>query len=311
LDRDATAPQWSSESRTVYFIADDRGSTHVYAARNDGTVRQVTTKPERLTGFSLADNGRAASVRWSATEGGDVVSFTVDVATQPVTLAEPNGKLLADREIGAVEEIGWESAGNRVQGWLVKPAGFDAGKKYPLLVDVEDDPRRMCGVEFSLRAQALAAKGMLVLCGNPRGTPGYGEQFGDLLRTRNPGDDLDDLLRGVEAVVAKGFVDPQRVSLEGGLVAAWALGHAERFGRMVARKPVVIWGERSPILAAGNFRTPTLILAPEGDGQAGLLWKALEGNRVAREWMRWTGERPGDRVAEVEAVAAWLSAPGK
>jgi dipeptidyl aminopeptidase/acylaminoacyl peptidase len=311
LDRDATAPQWSSESRTVYFTADDRGSTHVYAARNDGTVRQVTNKAERLAGFSLADNGRAASVRWSATEGGDVVTFTVDVATQPVTLAEPNGKLLAEREIGAVEEIAWESGGNQVQGWLTKPAAFDPAKKYPLLVDVQDDPRRMCGVEFSPRAQVLAARGMVVLCGNARGTPGYGEQFGHLLRTRYPGDDLDDLLRGVEAVVAKGWVEPERVSLAGGLVAAWALGHTTRFARVVARRPVVVWGERSPILAAASFRTPTLILAPAGEGQAELLWRALGENQAAREWVKWDGARPGDRVAELEAAAAWLSGPGR
>jgi acylaminoacyl-peptidase len=287
LDRDATAPQWSSESRTVYFIADDRGATHVYAARNDGTVRQVTNKPERLAGFSLADNGRAASVRWSSTEGGDVVSFTVDVATQPVTVAEPNGKLLAEREIGAVDPIEWDSDGNRVQGWLVKPPAFDPSKKYPMLVDVEDDPRRMSGVEFSLRAQVLAARGIVVLRANPRGTPGYGEQFGHLLRTRNPGDDLDDLVRGVDAAVAKGFVDGQRVTIEGGLVAAWALGHTVRFARVVARRPVVVFGERSPILAAASFRTPTLILAPAGDGQAELLWQALEAANVPREWARW------------------------
>jgi acylaminoacyl-peptidase len=311
LDRDASAPQWSSESRTVYFIADDRGSTHVYAARNDGTVRQVTNKPERLAGFSLADNGRAAGVRWSATEGGDVVSFTVDVATQPVTLAEPNGKLLAEREMGAVEEIGWTSDGNQVQGWLVKPPGFDPAKKYPLLVDVEDAPRRMAGGEFSLRAQILAARGMVVLRANPRGTPGYGEQFGHLLRTRYPGDDLDDLLRGVDAAVAKGFVDGGRVSLAGGLVAAWALGHSDRFARVVARRPVVVWGERSPILAAASFRTPTLILAPEVDGQAELLWEALGANRVSRAWARVVGVRPGGRVAELEAAAGWVSESGK
>ena len=116
LDRDAADPQWSSESRTVYFLADDRGATHVYAARNDGTVRQATDKPERLRGFSLADNGRAASVRSSATEGGDVVTFTVDVVSQPVTLAAPNEHLLADREIGPVEEMTYQSDGTEHPG---------------------------------------------------------------------------------------------------------------------------------------------------------------------------------------------------
>jgi dipeptidyl aminopeptidase/acylaminoacyl peptidase len=324
LDRDAADPQWSSESRTVYFLADDRGATRVYAARNDGTVRQATDKPERLRGFSLADNGRAASVRSSATEGGDVVTFTVDVVSQPVTLSAPNEHLLADREIGPVEEMAYQSDGRSIQAWLVKPAGFDAGRKYPLLVDVADDPRRMYGVEFQLRAQILAARGFVVLLANPRGTPGYGEEFGHLLRTRYPGDDFDDLMRGVDTAIAKGSIDPQRVAIAGGLVAAWAIGHTPRFYRAVARRPVVDWAmdieraaaamggmpwddpeqyvKHSPIYFAQNFKTPTLILAGEADAQSEQLYRALEARRVEAALVR----SGGDEAAELEAILGWL-----
>jgi acylaminoacyl-peptidase len=327
LDRDATAPQWSSESRTVYFLADDRGSTHVYAARNDGTVRQITNKAERLAGFSLSDNGRAVSIRSSAAEGGVVGTFTVDVVSQPVTLADPNGNLLAERSIGGVEQIEYESDGSRDQAWMTKPPGFEPGKKYPLLVDARDDPRAMCGVEFSIRAQILAAGGMVVLCANPRGTPGYGEQFGHLLRTRYPGDDFDDLMRGLDAAIAKGFVDAERVSIVGGLLTAWGIGHTERFWRAVARRPVVDWAvdlgragpmgampwedpdqfvKRSPLFSAQNFRTPTLILAPEVDAQADQLYRALQARKVGVEFVRWEGERPSERVVELEAVLGWV-----
>ncbi len=325
LDRDAAEPQWSSESRTVYFIADDRGTTHVYAARNEGTIRQVTSKPERLQGFSLADNGRAVSVRSSATEGGDVVTFTVDSVSQPVTLAAPNDQLLADRHIGPVEEIGYDSAGHSIQAWLVKPPAFEASKKYPLLVDVADDPRAMYGVEFALRAQILAAAGFVVLRANPRGAPGYGEQFGHLLRTRYPGDDLDDLLRGADAAIAKGYIDPDRISIAGGLVAAWAIGHTPRFHRAVARRPIVDWAlhidraapamgalpwddpdqyvKHSPIYFAYNFRTPTLILAGEPDPGSDQLYDALRARKVETALAR-LGDNP---VLELQAALAWLA----
>jgi len=318
LDRDAEAPQWSSESRTVYFIADDRGATHVYASRNDGTVRQVTSKPERLGGFSLADNGRAVSVRSTGSEGGDVVSFTVDTVSQPVTLAAPNEHLLADRGIGAVEELAYPSEGHTIQAWLVKPPAFDGAKKYPLLVDVADDPRRMYGVEFQLRAQILAARGFVVLCANPRGAPGYGEEFGSLLRTRNPGDDFDDLMRGVDAAVARGYVDPQRIAIAGGTVSAWAIGHSPRFYKAVARHPVVDWAaapgtavwedpelytKRSPIYFAENFRTPTLVLAGEADAQSEMLYRALRSRGVEAALAR-TGRDP---ALELELVLAWLA----
>jgi dipeptidyl aminopeptidase/acylaminoacyl peptidase len=324
LDRDATSPQWSSESRTVYFLADDRGATHIYASRSDGTVRQVTDKPERLTGFSLADNGRAVSVRSTATEGGDVVTFTVDSISQPVTLAAPNDRLLADRNIGPIEELTYTSAGNTVQAWLVKPPAFDASKKYPLLVDVADDPRRMYGVEFPLRAQIFAARGFVVLCANPRGAPGYGEQFGNLLRTRYPGDDFDDLLPGIDAAIAKSSVDGQRVAIAGGLVAAWAIGHSTRFYRAVARYPIVDWAaapdraavvlgampweepdlyaKRSPIYFAQNFRTPTLVLAGDADAQSEALYRALRSRGVEAALVR----LKDDRALELETIIGWL-----
>ena len=223
LDRDVSHPQWSNDSRTVYFLADDRGATHVYAARNDGSVRQVTNAPERLRGFSLADNGRAVTVRRDVGAPAELVTFPVDLPAKPVKLAAANTALLAERDTGAVEEIQYASDGKTIQGWIVKPPAFDAAQKYPLLVDVDDAPRRMCGPEFRLRAQIFAARGFVVLCANPRGTPGYGEEFGNLIRSRFPGDDFDDLMRGVDHLIAKGYIDPARLSISGR--SAGRLGH--------------------------------------------------------------------------------------
>jgi acylaminoacyl-peptidase len=334
LDRDADHPQWSSESRTVYFTAEDRGATHVYAARNDGTVRQVTSRPERLRGFSLADNGRAASVRATAADFGDVFTFTVDVATEPVTVAAPNRQLLAGRALGAVEELTWLSGGYTVQSWLVKPPAFDPSRKYPLLVDVADDPRRMYGPEFSPRAQILAAAGFVVLCANPRGTPGYGEDFGNLLRTRYPGDDFDDLMRGVDAAIARGLVDARRIHIAGGLLAAWAIGHTDRFRSAIARHPIVDWTadvalspggdrraadwmgampwedpdqyvKRSPLYAAANFKTPVLILAREHDPESDELYFALRQRRAEATVARIPSGAAAP-VLELQATLAWL-----
>ena len=111
LDRDSTGPQWSSDSRTVYFIADDRGSTHVYAGRNDGSTRQATSSAERLRGFTLADNGRAVSVRSTAAGAEEVVTFAVDVAPAPLVLAALNQALIAERQAGAAQEITFPSGG--------------------------------------------------------------------------------------------------------------------------------------------------------------------------------------------------------
>ena len=335
LDRDVMYPQWSNESRTVYFLADDRGSTHLYAGRNDGTARQVTSRVERLRWFSLADNGRAVTVRSTATEGGNLITFAADLPGGVVTLAEPNDRLMADRFLGDVQEIQYDSDGKNIQAWLVKPPRFDAAKKYPLLLDIRDVPRDMYGVEFQMRAQIFASAGYVVLCANPRGTPGYGEEFGHLLRTRFPGDDADDLLRGVEFAVKQSYVDPKHIVMTGGLVAAWLLGHSDRFASAVARHPVVDWAsdvatapdgarraaewmgampwddpdqymKRSPLFFASGFKTPTLVIAGDSDPGSDELFFALQQRKVDSALVKITGIRPSAQVLELDATLGWL-----
>jgi dipeptidyl aminopeptidase/acylaminoacyl peptidase len=334
FDRDVARPQWSSDSRTIYFLAEDNGAAHVYAARLDGTVRQVTKGQERLLDFSLADNGRAAAIRSSATEGGDAISFAADLPGGVTTLAAPNEHLLAERHIGAVEEIHFDSGAHTVQGWLVKPPDFDGSRKYPLLLDIQDNPRAMYGYEFQLRAQIFAAAGYAILLANPRGSPGYGEEYGNLLKSRYPGDDADDLLRGVDYSVSKGYGDAKRLAVSGGLIAAWIIGHTDRFSTAVLRDPIADWlteiatrpdglrraaswmgalpwddpdqyVKHSPVYFAGNFKTPTLVLGdtPESDE----IDFALRTRKVDSALVRLPiGGGPGVGVLELESELAWI-----
>jgi dipeptidyl aminopeptidase/acylaminoacyl peptidase len=334
FDRDVARPQWSSDSRTIYFLAGDSGAAHVYLARLDGTVHPVTKGQERLRDFSLADNGRAAAIRSSATEGGDAISFAADLPGGVTALAAPNDHLLAERQIGAVEEIHYDSGGHTVQGWIIKPPGFDPSVKYPLLVDIQDNPRAMYGYEFQLRAQILASAGYALLLANPRGSPGYGEQFGSLLRTRYPGDDADDLLRGVDYAVTKGFIDAKHLAVSGGLVAAWIIGHTDRFSAAVLRDPIADWlidiatqpdglrraaswmgampwddpdqyVKHSPVYFARNFQTPTLVL---GDSPAAdEMDFALRARKVDSALVRLpVAGGPAVNVLELEAELAWI-----
>jgi dipeptidyl aminopeptidase/acylaminoacyl peptidase len=334
FDRDVVKPQWSSDSRTIYFLAEDRGAAHVYLARLDGTVHPVTKGQERLRDFSLADNGRAAAIRSSATEGGDAISFAADLPGGVTTLAAPNEHLLAERQIAAMEEIHYDSGGHTIQGWIVKPAGFDPSVKYPLLVDIQDNPRAMYGYEFQLRAQILAAAGYALLLANPRGSPGYGEEFGSLLRTRYPGDDADDLLRGVDYAVTRGFIDAKHLAVSGGLVAAWIIGHTDRFSAAVLRDPIADWlidiatrpdglrraaswmgampwdepdqyVKHSPVYFARNFQTPTLVL---GDGPgADEMDFALRARKVDSALVRLPAAGGlAVNVLELEAELGWI-----
>jgi acylaminoacyl-peptidase len=340
LDRDAAAPRWSSDGRTIYFLADDSGATEVYAARADGTARQVTRRRDRLTGFSLADNGRAAAVRWSGSEGaveaGTVVSFAVDLPGGVSALAAPNEELLAAREIAKAEEFHYGSGGHSIQAWLTRPAGFDTARTYPLVIDVEDQPGAMHGAELRLETQMLAARGWLVLTLNPRGTPGYGEGFANLLPTAYPDGAFEDAMRGVDAVLAKGMVDARRIAMVGGLLASWALGHGGRLRAVVVTDPVAdlagqvwrspahlrrmtallgaapwedpqLWARHSPLSSAPDFKTPALLIARPGDTAAAALATALTARQVDFAVLSLSPERdPKDRVLEWEGILAWL-----
>jgi acylaminoacyl-peptidase len=307
LDRDVTHIYWSSDSRNLYFLAEDRGAAHIYAARGDGSVRQVTTGRERLTDFSLADDGRAAVVRSPA----EIVTFPVDVPGTPATLASIDSALLAERATAASEEIHFTSVGRSMQGWIVKPPAFDPAHRYPLVLDVQDAPRRMCGVEFNLRAQILAARGFVVLCANPRGTPGFGEEFANLLSSRNPGDDFDDLMRAADFMAAQPYIDAARIHIVGGLLAAYAIGQTERFRSAIAVDPVVVIPERpqlSPLLSADNFRTPTLVIDTQFASGARQLFDALQTRRVESALLPIPAiAAPSRRVLSVDAMTAWLS----
>ena len=335
LERDVSDPQWSNDSRTVYFLADDQGSTHIYATFNDGSLREITKRNERLRDFSMAPNGRAAAVRSSSTEGSDVVTFAIDLPGGVASLAAPNDHLLAERTWEPPEEIHYPSAGNQVQAWLVKPPHFDPAKTYPLILDIQDAPRAMYGTEFQLRAQILAAQGFVVLCANPRGTPGYGETFGELLHSRFPGDDAEDLLKGVDFVASKGYIDAKRIYVAGGLVAAWIIGHSERFNSAVLRHAISDWTadiltspdggyrashwmggwpwddpeqyiKHSPLFFAANFKTPTLVLAGESDVESEEIYGALR-QRGVKSALVHVSDKPADQVLALQATIAWLS----
>jgi acylaminoacyl-peptidase len=336
LDRDVRLPRWSSDSRTIYFLADDRGATHVYAARADGTVRQVTHNATHLRGLSLADNGRAAVIRSGPSDAGSVVTFAVDVASEAVVISAPNATLMATRETAALEEMRFMSEGQEIQSWLIRPPRFDPAHKYPLLVDVHDSPGRMEGFGFSLGAQIFAAQGFVVMLANPRGSAGYGEQFGNLLRTRFPGGDFDDVMHGVDAAISKGYIDPQRVFIRGGTLAAWAIASSGRFAAAVVERPVSDWtldvaldpdGPRhaalwmqglpwedpqqyrnhSPIYAAGHFKTPALILAPAGDPQGRELYFALRSRNTDVTLLAVPPATPRSAAALWDAVLGWFS----
>ena len=342
LDRDASRPVWSADSRTLYFTSDDRGGTHLYRASLDGKIEQITKAVERFGAyaaaepFSMSRDGRVAVTRSTPSQPADVVTFPVDRPAEVARLTSSNDSLLADRDIGQVEAITYDSFDGRpIQGWIIKPPGFDAAKKYPLILDIHGGPHSMYGVEFNHQMQMYAARGFVVLYTNPRGSTGYGEEFGNIIHTKYPGDDFKDLMTGVDVMLGKGYIDAKRLGVTGGsgggLLTAWIIGHTDRFAAAVSQYPVTNWitqvgtadggyhhaaswmksmpwenprqyMEHSPVFFAQNFKTPTMVITGEADlrtpiAESEELYFALKVRKVDAVLVRIPDEPHGIRGA--------------
>src|SRR5262249_34915760 len=129
-----------------------------------------------------------------------------------------NQDLFAGKQLGDVEETWYSSSldNRKIQGWILKPPGFDPSRKYPLILEIHGGPFADYGDRFDVEKQIFAARGYVVLYTNPRGSTSYGAEFGNLIHHKYPGDDFYDLNSGVDAVIAKGYIDTENLFVTGG-----------------------------------------------------------------------------------------------
>lgn len=245
-DRDPAGLLWAADNSGVYFTAEDEGSINLFFAPVGGGVRTVTTGTHTLSLGSLARAGAAMAVRSTYDKPTDVVRINLRKPSEIVQLTSVNGDLLAGRQLAEVEELSYVSTGGtRVQGWIVKPPDFDPARTYPMLLEIHGGPHSMYTVAFNPLFQWLAARGYVVLYTNPRGSTGYGTEFGNAINYAYPSVDYDDLMAGVDSVVARGYVNERQLFVAGcsggGVLSSWVIGHTTRFAAAAVRCPVINW----------------------------------------------------------------------
>jgi len=305
--------EWAPDSSGVYYSMGERGSTNLYFVPFSGAPRKVTDGVHVLSAFSLANDGRVAAIRSTPNNPGDLVTFIVKDPARMKTLVDVNADVLAGVKMGEVEELWWTSTDNlKIQGWLMKPANFEPGKKYPMVLWIHGGPWAMYDVSFNWSFQNFATEGYAVLWTNPRGSTGYGQDFVNGIQYSYPGKDHDDLMSGVDAALAKGWIDDRNLFVcggsGGGVLTAWIVGHTDRFAAAVSMRPVINWhsfvgttdganwydqfqkypwenpaeyAARSPLHYVANVKTPTMVMTGEADlrtpiGQSEEFYRALK-----------------------------------
>lgn len=305
LDAGVDSAEWIDD-RSIAISYDWRGSTHIARVTVANGKRSALAEDlggtgigRPYTGGSLsAAGGRIAYTQGTAMRPADVAVIGSNGKARRLT--DLSGALLAQRELGRVEEINYPSSfdGRQIQGWIVYPPGFDASNRYPLMLEIHGGPFAAYGPHFAPETQLYAAQGYVVLYVNPRGSTSYGHEFANLIHQNYPSEDYDDLISGVDAVIARGFVDTDNLFVTGGsgggALTAWIIGKTDRFRAAVVAKPVINWFshaltadgynyywrywhpglpwehaehyfKHSPISLVGNVVTPTMVITGEAD----------------------------------------------
>ena len=321
-------PVWSADGRAITVVAGERGDANliridVASARTDYVYKGAHT----VQSYTVAKDGRIAALTSTQTNIGDV--FIVDGSGASRQISKVNDDLFRGLKLSEAEEIWWTSFdGQRVQGWIMHPPDFDKSKKYPFILEIHGGPHSAYGNVFTHEFQWMAAKGYVVLFPNPRGSSNYGQDFGNVIQYRYPGDDYKDLMAGVDEVLKRGYIDERRLGVTGGsgggLLTNWTITQTTRFAAAVSQRSIADWSgfwytadftlftpswfrkapwedpadfvARSPITHVAKVRTPLMLVdgdddlrTPPSDGGE-MMFRALKYLKVPTVMVRFPGE---------------------
>jgi dipeptidyl aminopeptidase/acylaminoacyl peptidase len=247
LDRWVNSFSWSPESRTLFFTTADRGRQWIQfipvtgggvrvAVRGDGEFDDMQLSADGKTMVYTQQTGSAPVEIYRASSSGGT----------PAALTHLNDDSLAADQLTPLEEFWVDSPdGSKVQYFVVKPYGFEAGKKYPVVVLIHGGPQGNWGYSWSYRwnQQVFAAAGYVVVMPNPRGSTGYGQKFIDEINGDWGGKPFDDIMAVADHVVIDlPYADTSRMTAAGasygGYMIDWILGHTQRFKALVSHAGV-------------------------------------------------------------------------
>jgi len=305
LDRSVGAPNWSADSKSIFVSYDDRAGVKVARIGLDGSLKAVTEglvasaldRPYSGGSYTVSNGGTVAFTGGTSYRPADVMVTSGGPARR---LTRLNEDALGAKVLGQVHHLAVTSSVDKlpIDAWMVTPPDFDPAKKYPLILEIHGGPFAAYGPSFSTDDQLYAAAGYIVLYANPRGSTSYGEAFANQIHHSYPKNDYDDLMSAVDAAIADGHVDANRLFVTGGsgggLLTSWIVGKTDRFKAAAAQKPVIDWASfvltadqtnyfakywfgnypwedpqgywaRSPLSLVGNVKTPTLVVVGTQD----------------------------------------------
>ncbi|KAJ2401585.1 dipeptidylpeptidase [Coemansia sp. RSA 2559] len=233
---------WAADGRTIFAVAGDKGNNVVYSVDAATGSRQRLTERGSASGVRLLGSDRLVLMHSDQDKCGNV--HVLDPGTRAMRqLTDINRRRLAGVYVGAAEDFWFEGArGDQVHGWLIRPPGFDAQKKYPVACLVHGGPQQYNAHTFSYtqwNPNVYASAGFVVVQINFHGSGSYGQNFTDSIACQWGGYPYEDLMKGLDHVLAAyAFVDPTRIvalgASYGGYMVNWFNANSNRFRALVS-----------------------------------------------------------------------------
>lgn len=296
-------PVWSPDGKTIYALATHRGATRVFAlAVNGNNAHPPTLTPGNIHVRDFSSDrtaGHLSMLIGNPSTPSEIFSCTTSTGGELRQVTQHNEQFLSQVQLSTLEHMPYTGAeGWPMDGWILKPPDFDPAKKYPMILQIHGGPHTQYGYGFFHEMQVQAANGYVVLFTNPRGSTGYGRDFAKAVYASWGDVDSLDIMAGVDALIAKGYIDETRLGVTGGsyggFMTNWLIGHTDRFKAAVTDRCVsnlvsffgtsdvgwmfgddhfgaVPWENleqlraHSPITYVKNMHTPLLIIHSEQD----------------------------------------------
>ena len=322
------APIWARDSQSIIVVSGEQGVANLVRVNAaSGKPAPVLKGSHAVQSYTAARDGeQLVALVSTPTNIGDLFVLEAGSSKQ---ITKVNQELFSQLKLSEPEEVSWTSFdGQRIQGWLLHPPDFDKTKKYPFILEIHGGPHSAYGNTFTHEFHWMAAKGYVVLFPNPRGSSNYGQDFGNVIQYRYPGDDYKDLMAGVDMAVKRGYIDDKRLGVTGGsgggLLTNWTITQTPRFAAAVSQRSIADWSgfwytadftlftptwfrkapwedpadftARSPITHVAKVRTPLMLVdgdddlrTPPSDGGE-MMFRALKYLKVPTVMVRFPGE---------------------
>ncbi len=297
LDRNVSRPQFTPSGEQIVFLLEEGGNVHLARVpAAGGAVVRVVDGDRDISAFDVARNGDTAVLDSQPQQPPEVYAVKAAECCEPRRVSHVNDDFLAKIALGAVERFKAKSAdGTPIDAFLTRPPNAAAGR-LPTILRIHGGPVSQYSTGFNLEWQMLAAKGFAVVAANPRGSSGYGRDFSHALWAAWGEKDYDDVISAVDAAVAMGAADPNRLGVGGwsygGILTDHVISKTTRFKAAISGasefnylanygndhyqrqweaelglpwQNAALWMKLSPFFRLDKIVTPTLVLGGDQD----------------------------------------------